>query len=188
MTFLWSSYAFGRKKPRKASSYGRLPEARFAPYSLPSELHCNRFERTDSENLSGYEGIWTHTKARAKRDQRGLGGHPPEKLDLLPIARPASSIATRSRSDSNQTSYDGIWRHTKSRAKRDPGGLGGHPPGKLDLLPIARPASSVATGSREPTQKTSAVTRGYGHIRRPERSETRGVWGVTPQESSICSL
>jgi hypothetical protein len=34
----------------------------------------------------------------------------------------------------------------KLRAQRDQGGLGGYPPGTVDLLPMFRIASSVVTG------------------------------------------
>jgi hypothetical protein len=59
-----------------------------------------------------------------------------------------------------------------ARAKRDQGGLGGHPPGTVEFLPKSRSASTFSCGG----------------ILRPERSVTREVWRATPQERSFSFL
>jgi hypothetical protein len=91
-------------------------------------------------------------------------------------------------------------RHTRARAKREQGGLGGFPPGKHDGLPFINdgPSKKRARGSGFQESSDSLpfiwlllrrLHPGgvWRDIPRPERSETRGVRGVSPQESTMDS-
>jgi hypothetical protein len=134
------------------------------------------------------------------------GGHPPGKLELLPIVNvsslrelycnPSPSFELPRQSNSCSSSSIG---HEKVHIKPDVINMVSH----ADSTPHtiyhklfsyegpSKASSSGGSGGLGPQEggHTKASIHWWAYdIRRPEGSETRGVWGVSPQESTISIL
>jgi hypothetical protein len=96
-----------------------------------------------------------NTTARAKRDQGGLGGHPPGKLDF----------PSNARSEPQE--------EQKYENRRDQGGMEGHPRGRLEFRANERSESQEEHKREIP--RMSLLSRGGFHI-----PWSRFVWPLRP--------